>query len=121
MLSLPTGRRRKWYIGMSVATAIAVAASVGTWRIIESRESQERAELAAELRGEGVPAALARHHRVAVAILGSRPGAMSGRMSPLRSSSFTAANPPSSAAAPQPATSNSTASKAYTDQEPSLS
>lgn len=61
MLRLPTGRRRKWIVGMAAATAVAVAGGVGTWQVIEWREHKERAELAAELAGEGVPPALARH------------------------------------------------------------
>lgn len=61
MLKMPTGRRRKWLTGMSIATVVAVVAGVATWQVVEWREREERAELAAELAGEGVPPALARH------------------------------------------------------------
>jgi len=61
MLRLPTGRRRKWIIITAAAAAVALVAGVGTWQVVEWHEREERAELAAELAGEGVPPSLAKH------------------------------------------------------------
>jgi hypothetical protein len=61
MLKLPTGRKRRWFTGLTIAVVVAVVGGVATWRIVEWHEAEERAELAKELAGEGMPSALARH------------------------------------------------------------
>jgi len=61
MSPLRTGRRRRWYIITAAVLAVALAGGGLTWRLIEAHEAEERAELAAELAGEGIPPALAKH------------------------------------------------------------
>jgi hypothetical protein len=55
------GTRRRLYTTVAAAVAVVLGVSVTIWQIVEAKEARERAELAAELRGEGIPAALAKH------------------------------------------------------------
>jgi hypothetical protein len=55
------GTRRRLYTTLAAATAVVLGVSLSVWYIVEQNEARERAELAAELRGEGVPPALAKH------------------------------------------------------------
>src|SRR5258705_260609 len=61
MLKLPTGRKRKWFTGLTIVMVLALVGGVAAWRIVEWYEANERAQLAIELAGEGVPPALAKH------------------------------------------------------------
>jgi hypothetical protein len=55
------GTRRRLFTTLAAATAVVLGVSLTVWYFVEQKESRERAELAAELRGEGIPPALAKH------------------------------------------------------------
>lgn len=55
------GTKRRIVSTLAAFVAVALGVSIAAWQIGESKEARERAQLAAELHGEGMPAALAKH------------------------------------------------------------
>ena len=55
------GTRRRLFSTVAATVAVVLGVSITIWQIHEAEEARERAELAAELRGEGIPPALAKH------------------------------------------------------------